>query len=195
MAQLASERLNSALRELLPLLAPFPGRLEFAARLGLMCALSTLVAEVYQTPEPALAAYVAFFLIKPDRATSIVVSLAMTVILTVVIGIVLVITIPVIDHPFWRLTAMTVVSFIFLFAASASKLKPIAGIVALIVGYALDLLGTAHGGEDTTRSLLYAWLFVGIPAGVSIVVNLVLGPAPRRLVEQAVARRLLLAAA
>ncbi|GJE45680.1 FUSC family protein [Methylobacterium soli] len=195
MAQLASERLRSALRELLPLLAPFPGRLEFAARLGLICALSTLVAEIYQTPEPALAAYVAFFLIKPDRATSIVVSLAMTVILTVVISIVLVITIAVIDHPFWRLTAMTVVSFIFLFAASASKLKPIAGIVALIIGYALDLLGTAHGGDDTTRSLLYAWLFVGIPAGVSIVFNLVLGPAPRRLVEQALARRLLLAAA
>jgi multidrug resistance protein MdtO len=45
-------------------------------------------------------------------------------------------------------------------------------------------------GEEATRGLLYAWLFVGIPAGVSVVVNLLLAPAPRRLAERAIARRL-----
>jgi multidrug resistance protein MdtO len=81
------------------------------------------------------------------------------------------------------------------FAASASKLKPVAGTVALITAYALDLLGTVPGGEIATRGLLYVWLFVGIPAGISILVNLVIGPAPRRLAEQALARRLRLAGA
>ena len=51
--------------------------------------------------------------------------------------------------------------------------------MALIVAYALDLLGTVHGGEIATRALLYLWLFVGIPAGVSIGVNLLLAPPPR----------------
>ena len=80
---------------------------------------------------------------------------------------------------------MTLMSFCLTFAASASKLKPIAGIVALITAYALDLLGSVPGGELATRGILYAWLFVGIPAGVCIVVNLLLGPAPRRLAERA----------
>ena len=55
--------------------------------------------------------------------------------------------------------------------------------------------GTVHGGEIATRALLYVWLFVGIPAGVSIGVNLLLAPSPRLLAEQALARRLRLAAA
>jgi multidrug resistance protein MdtO len=194
MAPRASERIPLALRELPALLAPFPGRLEFAARLALICALTTLVAEIYQTPDPALTVYVAFFVIKPDRATSVVLSIVMLTLITVIIAVVMLVTMLVIDQPLWRVVAMTLISFGLLFAASASKLKPIAGIIALIAAYALDLLGEAHMGEIATRGLLYAWLFVGIPAGVSIAVNFVLGPAPRRLARRALADRLRLAA-
>ena len=129
----------------------FPGRLEFAARLALICALTTLVAEIYQTPEPALTAYVAFFVIKPDRMASIVVSVIMLALVSLIIGAVFLISIQVIDQPFWRVTSMALISFGLLFAASASKLKPIAAIVALITAYALDLLGEAQIGELATR--------------------------------------------
>jgi multidrug resistance protein MdtO len=182
-------------RRFATLLAPFPGRLEFAARLALICALTTLMVEIYQTPEPALTVYVAFFLIRSDRAASIVVSIALLLLVTLIIGAVLAITMLVIDQPLWRAAAMAVVSFCVLFAASASKLRPIGGTVALIAAYALDLLGTAHTGEVATRALLYAWLFVGIPAGVCIVVNCVLGPSPRLLAGRALAHRLHLCAA
>ena len=107
----------------------------------------------------------------------------------------LALTVQVIEQPLWRVAAMTLMSFCLTFAASASKLKPVAGIVALITAYALDLLGSVPGGELAVRGILYAWLFVGIPAGVCIVVNLLLGPAPRRLAEQALAHRLRLAGA
>jgi multidrug resistance protein MdtO len=100
----------------------------------------------------------------------------MLLLITLIIGLVLALTVGVIEQPLWRVTAMTLVSFCLTFAASASKLKPIAGIVALITAYALDLLGSVPGGELATRGILYVWLFVGIPAGVCIVVNLVLGP-------------------
>jgi multidrug resistance protein MdtO len=177
------------------LLAPFPGRLEFAVRLGLICALTTVVVEIYQTPEPALAIYVAFFVMKPDRAASVVTSIVMLVLISLVIGLVLLLTMQVIEQPLWRITAMTLVSLCLTFAASASKLKPVAGIVALITAYALDLLGNVPGGEQATRGILYVWLFVGIPAGICIVVNLILGPAPRRLAERALAHRLRVAGA
>jgi multidrug resistance protein MdtO len=195
MAPPASDRSREAIARFLGLLAPYPGRLEFAARLALLCALTTLVVEIYQTPEPALTAYVAFFVIKPDRAMSVLLSVVMLLLITVVIGGVILAAMAVVDQPLWRVTVMALISFGLLFAASASKLKPIGGIVALIAAYALDLLGQVQIGEVATRALLYAWLFVGIPAGVCIAVNLVLGPAPRRLAERALAHRLTLAAA
>jgi multidrug resistance protein MdtO len=195
MASRAADRRGSFLERIGALLAPFPGRLEFAVRLALICALTTLVVEIYQTPEPALIAYVAFFVVKPDRAASVVTSIVMLLLISLIVGLVLALTVQVIEQPLWRVTAMTLVSFCLTFAASASKLKPVAGTVALITAYALDLLGSVPGGELATRGILYVWLFVGIPAGVSIVVNLILGPAPRRLAERALARQLRLAGA
>jgi multidrug resistance protein MdtO len=190
MATAADKQRGPFVERIGALLAPFPGRLEFAVRLALICALTTLVAEIYQTPEPALTAYVAFFVMKSDRAASIVTSIIMLLLISFVVGLVLVLTVQVIEQPMWRVTAMTIVSFCLTFAAAASKLKPIAGTVALITAYAFDLLGSVPGGELATRGILYVWLFVGIPAGISIVVNLVLGPAPRRLAERALAHRL-----
>jgi multidrug resistance protein MdtO len=189
---------NSLRREFIvdwSLLRPFPGRLEFAARLALVCALTTLVAEIYQTPEPALTTYLAFFVMKPDRMTSIVLSIVMLLLITVVIGLLILISMVVIDQPAWRVASMVLISFGLLFLAAASKLKPVGAIIALIAAYALDVLSKAQIGELATRALLYAWLFVGIPVSMSILVNLLLGPPPRRLVERALAHRLALAAA
>ena len=177
------------------LLAPNPGRAAFALRLALICALTTLVVEIYQTPEPALAVYVVFFLNKPDRVESLLLNVVFTVLITVIIAFVLLLAILVIDAPLWRLAIMSAFSIGFLFIAFASKLRLLAGTVTLIVGYALDLLGSVQTGEFTTRALLYAWLFVGIPAGVSVVVNLLLAPSPRRLAQRAIAARLRVAAA
>jgi multidrug resistance protein MdtO len=188
---------NSLRREFidgLSLLRPFPGRLEFAARLALICALTTLVAEIYQTPEPALTTYVAFFVMKPDRTTSVIMSIVMLLLVSIIIGLLIPVSMAVIDQPAWRVASMTLISFGMLFLGSASKLKPIAPIVALIAAYVLDLLSNAQVGELATRALLYAWLFVAIPAGVAIAVNPLLGPPPRRLAERALAHRLALAA-
>lgn len=176
------------------LLAPFPGRAEFALRLAVICALTLLVVQIYQTPEPALTIYVAFFVIKSDRTASILVSIVMLLLMTFVIGMTLLLAMAVLDRPLWRVMTIILMSFCLLFAASASKLKEIGGIIALIAGYALDVLGSVQIGEVATRALLYAWLFVAMPASVSILVNLFVGPSPRRLVERNLAFRLRLAA-
>jgi multidrug resistance protein MdtO len=169
--------------------------LEFAIRLALICTLTTLVAELYQTPDPALTAYVAFFMNRPERTASLILSVALALVITVVIALIFVVARLVADDAMWRLISIAVISFALLFLASASRLQPIAGTMALIVGYALDLLGTIQTGELATRALLYAWLFVTIPAGVSFLVNLVLAPSPRCTAEQAIADRLKLCAA
>lgn len=171
-------------------LAPFPGRLDFALRLALVCALTTLAVEIYQTPAPALTIYLVFFLNKPDRMGSVITNIALIVVISVVIALLFPLVMMVIDQPPLRVASMTVISFIILFLASASKLKPIGGTLALIAAYTLDLLGSVQMGELATRGLLYAWLFIAIPAGVSLCVNLLLAPAPRFLAEAEIARRL-----
>jgi multidrug resistance protein MdtO len=194
MATLAGDVRVPGLREIAQLLAPFPGRTSFVTRIALMCALTTLITSAYGTPEAALSAYLVFFFNKPDRVTSIVTSVVLLLLVTVIIGIVMVFAIFCIDVSALRVGCMAVLSFGLLFVTSASKLRPVGAIVAMIVGYGLDELGLAPIGEAATRGLLYAWLFVAIPIGVAIVVNLVLAPSPRRLACAQLAKRLRLAA-
>jgi multidrug resistance protein MdtO len=188
---------ESPFPDIVRLMAPQPGRFELAIRLAVICALTVLVVEIYQTPDAALTVYVVFFLNKDNRAVSLILNLVLVALITVIIGFVLLVAMVVINDPMWRVVSMTVISIAILFVASASKLRPLGGTIALIVGYALDLLGTIplSIGELATRSLLYAWLFVGIPAGVSMIVNLLLATPPRRLAERAIANGLELSAA
>jgi multidrug resistance protein MdtO len=167
-----------------------PGRLAFAARLALICTLVAVFAEVYTTPEIALSVYVVFFLNKPDRTSSMLLTVAITILITLVIALLFVLAGPVLANPALRVLTMTLISFVMMFLASASKLKPVASVVALVIAYALDVLGSAPLGEAGTRALLYAWLFVGIPALISAVVNLVIAPSPRSMVQKEVAERL-----
>jgi multidrug resistance protein MdtO len=188
-------RARETIRDIARLLAPRPGQFELASRLALICALTVLVTEIYQTPEPALTTYVAFFLNRDSRTMSLIIDFVFIALITLVIGFIVLVAIVVINDPMWRVISMAMISFGVLFLASASKLQPVANTIALIVGYGLDVLGNIQLGEEGTRGLLYVWLFVGIPAGVSIIVNLVLAPSPRRLAERAIARRLDLSAA
>jgi multidrug resistance protein MdtO len=191
------ESARERLLDIVRLLAPRPGRLEMAIRLAVICALTVLVVEIYQTPDQALSVYLVFFLNHDDRTVSLITNFLLVALFTVIVGFVLVVAMAVINDSMWRVVSMTAISIAILFVASASKLRPVGGTIALMVAYALDLLGaTPLGiGEVVTRSLLYAWLFVAIPAGISMIVNLLFAPPPRRLAERAIARGLELSAA
>ncbi|RQS62236.1 FUSC family protein [Burkholderia sp. Bp8963] len=195
MAQPAADDIRApGPREILRLLAPFPGRAAIATRVALICALTALVTSAYGTPEGALSAYVVFFLIRPDRVTSVVLATALLLVITVVIGLVLGVALFSIDYPVLRVACMAVLSVGLLYLTSASKLRPIGAILAMIVGYGLDELGLAPVGEAATRALLYVWLVIAIPVGIAIVVNLLIAPSPRCLAGATLAKRLRLAA-
>jgi multidrug resistance protein MdtO len=176
------------------ILEPSPARLAFAARIALTCTLVAIVAETYTTPEIALTVYLVFFLNKPDRMSSMALTIAITILITFVVGLLLLLAEPVWASPAVRVFAMASISFVMLFFASASKLKPLASTIALVLAYALDVLGSVPVGELGTRGLLYAWLFVGIPALISAVVNLLIAPSPRSLAQKEIAERLRFAA-
>ncbi|MFC4278508.1 FUSC family protein [Achromobacter aloeverae] len=190
MARPAADPRVSPLRGLAALLAPFPGRGAMSLRLALICALAVLVAALYGTPEMALSAYVVFFLNRSDRVTSIILVLLMMTLVTLLIGLVMLIAMASLDYPVLRLGFMAGLSFVLLYLTSASKLRPVGGIIAMVVGFALDELGLLPYGEAATRALLYMWLVVAIPAGLTIIVNLLFAPSPRRLASLRIAARL-----
>ena len=159
-------------------------------RLTVICALTALVASAYGTPEAALSVHIAFFLIRPDRVLSAILPAMMLLLVSVILGVILLVTTASIDYPILRVSAMALLSAGFLFLASASKLRPIGAILAMIVGFGLDQMGRVPIGEASTRMLLYAWLLVAIPAGAAIVAGLLLAPSPRRLACDRLARRL-----
>ncbi|NPT61083.1 FUSC family protein [Paraburkholderia elongata] len=194
MAQPAGDLARPGPADILKLLAPYPGRAAMATRIALICALTAFVTSAYGTPEAAISAYVVFFLNRPDRVLSVVLGSALLVLVTVLIGVVMVVAMFALDDPMWRVACIAGLSFGLLFVTSASKLRPVGAIIAMIVGFALDELGSVPFGEVATRALLYVWLMVAIPVGVSIGVNLLIAPSPRKLAGRALAKRLRLAA-
>ncbi len=194
MAPPAAERLRLGVADIGALLAPFPGRTAGTTRIAVACTLTALITAIYGTPEAAISAYVVFFINRADRTSSIVMSAAMLILISLIIGLVIVLAGFTLDNPMLRVACMAVVSAALLFLTSASKLRPVGAIVAMIVGFGLDELGLAPAGELATRALLYAWLMVAIPIGANIVVNLVLGPSPRRLAGDRLAHCLRVAA-
>lgn len=157
-----------------------PGRLAFALRLTLACCTTGLIVQWFEIPEPALTVYLVLFLNRPERMTSILLAVVMLAFVSVLIALLVPLAAFLIDGPFWRVLAMAGLSFGIVFVGSASRLRPFAPTMALITAYVLAMLGSVPAGELATRGLLYAWLFVAVPAGVSIAADLVLAPAPRR---------------
>ena len=172
------------------LLAPRPGRLAFASRLALICALTTLVVQIYQTPDPALTAYVVFFLNKPDRVESLILDVVFTILITLIVGLIILLTMLVIDAPLWRVAVMSVFSVGFLFVAFASKLRPLGRNhhvdrrLWTRCARNVSLRGTRHP-RAALRMALYCHSSRCIrgrePAA---------RPPPRRLAERAIAHRL-----
>ncbi len=194
MAMRAAETRGGIVAALASLLRPEPTQLELCVRLAIICTLTTLVIEIYHTPSAAIAGYICFFMNRPDRVTSVIANVALSLLLTTVAALVLGTSVFVLDDALWRVIAITLLSFAFMFLTSASKLRPIGRALALFTGYALDLIGGRQSGEGATRVLLYIALFAVTASAVSVTVNLLVAPAPRRLAERALARRLNVAA-
>ncbi|WP_294253871.1 FUSC family protein [uncultured Sphingomonas sp.] len=167
-----------------------PGRLAYALRLTLVCCVSGLIGLWFEIPDPALIVYLGLFLNRRDRTSGLLLAVVMQLFITALVFALVPVTALLIDVPFWRTVAMAVLSFGLMFLGSASKLRPFAASMALITAYVLDLLGSLPASELATRGLLYALLFVGVPAGVSVLADLLIAPAPRRLAGELLARAL-----
>lgn len=174
----------------LSLLAPFPGRVAMAWRIALVCALTAMVAMVYGIPESAISCYLVFFVMKPDAAESSVLAVALTVLVAIVVVVLFLLTNLTLTQPAMRIVMLALSSLLLLFLASASKLGPLGGIIALVLAFGLTLLSYVPFGEAATRGILYAWLMASMPMALVLIVSVTLGRRPLDLLRATVAERL-----
>jgi multidrug resistance protein MdtO len=116
MARPAADRAGGFLAWLGHQLAPRPGRFAFAAKLATICTTTALATAIYRTPDPALAAYLAFFLNARDRATSLLLEIVLTLVVAIVLGMVLGAAMLVLDHAARRVGAIALLSLAFCFS-------------------------------------------------------------------------------
>ncbi|KXV56374.1 fusaric acid resistance protein [Acetobacter tropicalis] len=173
---------------------PAPGRLGYSLRMTCACTLVILICEIWQVPETALPAFVTMALWQKDRMTNVLAGVGVNLLFAVVILLMFGLVHLTLDHPLSLVAATALLSLGFFFLGSASKLKPVAYMLALIVVYALIAIDQAPVGELATRALLYADLFILIPGGVMVVVGGLICPSPKTVLTHAIAARLRLSA-
>lgn len=170
-------------------LRPFDGRLAMAWRVAAQCALAAFVFMTYGIPLAAIGCYLILFLMKPDSAENSLMAIGLTILVALVVVMLLYLVRWTIDYPMWRLVVIAVGSFFFLYLGAASQLGEIGSVLALVVGFAMTLIGYVPFGEAATRALLYAWLMTVAPMGIIVGFNLFLGRSAVRLLKSELVQR------
>ncbi|MFT8370013.1 MAG: FUSC family protein [Acetobacter sp.] len=195
MAQPATDTGKSTLARIWWLIrAPLPGRGSHSLRMAAACTMVVLIGEIWQIPDVAVPALCTMALWQKDRTTNILAGVAVNLLIVAILALLFVLIHLTLDHPFGQVVAIMLLSFCFFFLGSASKLKPVAYLLGLIVVFALVVADLVPIGEIATRALLYADLFILVPGAVMIVCGPLICPSPATLMMREIAARLRLCA-
>ncbi|HLS52214.1 MAG TPA: FUSC family protein [Burkholderiaceae bacterium] len=169
---------------------PFDGRFAMTWRVAALCAIATAVFMTYGIPLAAIGCYLILYLMKPDGAESAIMAGGLGVLIGLAILALIFLAQWTVDAPWLRLVIILVGSFIFIYLGAASQIGPEANILALVVGFAMTLIGDVPNGEIATRAILYAGLMAATPMALIIAFSLFLGRSPLRLLRQQLHERL-----
>lgn len=172
------------------LFTPTEGRLARTIQITLVAMIVVTISMTFRIPDPALSAYIVFFVAKEDSGRSILISVVFIFAIALVVGLTFLLVPISLNHPSLRILFIAAASFVMFFLGRTSKLAPLASTLGLIMAYALDLEQKAPIGEIATRALLYVLLFATFPILVLIVFNVFFGRHPERLLRAALAARL-----
>ncbi|MBS4075171.1 FUSC family protein [Ameyamaea chiangmaiensis] len=158
------------------------------------CTATVLVGEIWQVPDLAVPALVTMALWQKDRVTNALAGVGVNILIAVLLTLMYGLIALTLDHPLGLVVAAALLSFGFFFLGSASKLRPVAYMLGLIIVYALVTIDRVPVGEVITRALLYADLFLAVPGAVMLVLGLLICPSPRTVAMHGIAARLYMAA-
>ena len=165
-------------------LAPRPGRAAASARIAVNCAITVVVAMVFEIPLPAYMAYIVLLLISREYVGTLIIAVAGATAVSVAVLLSLLFFMIGASEPALRIPLMAVSTFLGMFLVRTSALGPIAFLAAFVVVLSQTLIDYIPSTEALTRLVLWLWVVVVFPATLTALVELAFGRSPGRLVLQ-----------
>jgi multidrug resistance protein MdtO len=171
-------------------LAPREGRGLAAARIAAACTITVAIAMVFRIPLAAYMAYMVFLTSKDDTAATLTMAVAGTVAVTLAILFTLGIAQISLGDPAIRLPAMALTTFLAMFSVRTFALGPISFLAGFLVVMMQSVIDEVPNPEAFTRTTLWLWVVVVVPAFTMTLINLLFGPQGAAVAERGVRKDL-----
>ena len=167
-------------------LAPREGRGLAVARIAAGCTITVAIAMVFRIPLAAYMAYMVFLASKDDIAGTARMTVAAS--LAITLGVIFSLGLAQISlgDPAVRLPAMALTTFLAMFSARTFALGPISFLAGFIVVTMQSVVDQMPNPEAFTRLTLWLWVVVVVPVAVTMLINLLFGPAASAVAERGV---------
>jgi len=167
-------------------LAPREGRGLAVARIAAGCTITVAIAMVFRIPLAAYMAYIVFLTSKDDIAGTARMAVAASFAIT--LGVIFSLGLAQISlgDPAIRLPAMALTTFLAMFSARTFALGPISFLAGFIVVTMQSVVDQVPSPEAFTRLTLWLWVVVVVPVAVTMLINLLFGPAASAVAERGV---------
>ena len=167
-------------------LAPREGRGLAAARIAAGCTITVAIAMVFRIPLAAYMAYIVFLASKDDIAGTA--RMAVAASLAITLGVIFSLGLAQISlgDPAIRLPAMALTTFLAMFSARTFALGPVSFLAGFIVVTMQSVVDQVPNPEAFTRLTLWLWVVVVVPVAVTMLINLLFGPAASAVAKRGV---------
>ena len=167
-------------------LAPREGRGRAAARIAAACTITVAIAMVFRIPLAAYMAYMVFLTSKDDTAATLTMAVAGTLAVTLAVIFTLGLAQISLGDPAIRLPAMALMTFLAMFSVRTFALGPISFLAGFLVVTMQSVIDEVPNPEAFTRTTLWLWVVVVVPAFTMTLINLLFGPQGAAVAERGV---------
>src|SRR5260370_15432155 len=188
MAPLASrvERSTPFLAFLAQELRPSAGCGFAVGGIAAACTITVAIAMVFRIPLAAYMAYMVFLTSKDDSAATVTMAVAGAIAVTLAVLFTLGIAQISLGDPAIRLPAMALTTFLAMFSVRTFALGPISFLAGFIVVTMQSVVDQVPNPEAFTRLTLWLWVVVVVPVAVTMLINLLFGPAASAVAKRGV---------
>jgi multidrug resistance protein MdtO len=181
-----AERRTPFLAFLAQELAPNEGRGLAVARIATACTITVAISMTFRIPLAAYMAYMVFLISKDDIAGTARMAVAGSLAITFAVIFSLGLAQISLGDPAIRLPAMALITFLAMFSARTFALGPISFLAGFVVVTMQSVVDQVPNPEAFTRLTLWLWVVVVVPVALTMLINLLFGPAASAVADRGV---------
>ncbi|MCU1283486.1 MAG: transporter, partial [bacterium] len=172
-----------------------PERVSRMLRMTALVTVVVVVSMALRVPDAAVSAYMVFFVVNADAATTVRLGIALVVGVTIALAIAFVLFSLATAEPALRLPLMVVMIFGGMYFLRTSPVGALGLGVGFICSYALTYVDQVPAPEALVHGLLWIWVVIAYPVALIVLADLAFGRRPEDIYREGIAARLDAAAA